>query len=81
MSTTEDLVLWCGSVRTKSLEDRLCAAESGGFSSISLFPSDVAGIANGNDTETLSLLKSSAVDVTVFDPFAKWLPDRYWNPP
>lgn len=33
-------VLWAASLRTKSLDDRLAAAQAGGFAHMSVFPID-----------------------------------------
>lgn len=76
-----NLVLWAANVRTKSLDERLIAAQAGEFSAMTLFPIDVANFLHQG--MTLSEIKQQCEDagapVVVLDPLTKWLPN--WNPP
>jgi 4-hydroxyphenylpyruvate dioxygenase len=83
MNTTDagETTLWCATVRDKSFEERIEAAQAGGFPAMSMFPIDYHTYTNaGLSTEEMhELMTESGVDVTVLDPFTKWLPK--WEPP
>lgn len=76
-------VLWSGTVRTKSLAERLEAATIGGFDALSMAPLECQQFTTGEDglspREVRETIEESDVDVTVLDPFTKWVPT--WDPP
>ena len=76
-----DTMLWCATVRNKSFEERIEAAQAGDFPAMSMFPTDYHTYMNeGLSAEEMrTLMTESGVDVTVLDPFTKWVPE--WNPP
>ena len=83
-------VLWCGTLWSKSVEERLEAADAGGFTEVSIFPTDIAEFAeepyheefpdaDSPESAIRSLAADYEADVTIFDPFVQWVPD--WSPP
>ena len=76
-----DTMLWCATVRNKSFEERIEAAQAGDFPAMSMFPTDYHTYTNeGLSAEEIrTLMTESGVDVTVLDPFTKWVPK--WSPP
>lgn len=71
-----ELILWAGSVKAFSLEQRIAAARAGGFSAASLFPYDLAAAADrGQGAESVrELFERHGVRVAVVDPLTGWLP-------
>ena len=69
-------VLWAANVRTKGLDDRLVAANAGGFSHISVFPIDFRNWSQAGMTgaEMRRRLDDSGVKVLAIDPFVQWVP-------
>lgn len=69
-------VLWAASLRTKSLDDRLAAAQAGGFVYMSVFPIDWR---NWNQQGLTgkgirAKLRDAGVQVLTIDPFVQWTP-------
>jgi sugar phosphate isomerase/epimerase len=69
-------VLWAANVRGKSFEDRLRAAQIGGFSHMSVFPIDYRGWrAQGFTAAALrKRLRDAGVRILAIDPFVQWTP-------
>jgi sugar phosphate isomerase/epimerase len=69
-------VLWAANVRSKSLADRLLAAQAGGFTHMSVFPIDWQGWrAQGLSIATLrSMIRDAGLKVLAVDPFVQWVP-------
>lgn len=70
-------VLWAASLRTKPLDERLTAAKAGGFSHMSVFPSDWRRWTDGGLTGAAirSKLREAGVQVIAIDPFVQWVPN------
>jgi sugar phosphate isomerase/epimerase len=69
-------VLWSASLRTKSLDERLAAAQAGDFSHISIFPVDWRQW-KADGLEGLGIrrkLGDAGVRVLAVDPFVQWVP-------
>ncbi len=69
-------VLWAATVRNRSLTDRVVAAQAGGFTAQSVFPSHITSwLAEG---QTLPEIREQAragdAPITILDPFTRWLP-------
>ena len=73
---TPTLTLWAATVRKQELAGRLVAAQAGGFTAQSVFPSDVrAWLRNGQSlAEIREQARAGGVPITVLDPFTRWLP-------
>lgn len=69
-------VLWAANVRTKPFDDRLRAAEAGGFTDMSVFPIDWRGWTEGGLTgpEMRRRLRDAGVTVLAIDPCVQWTP-------
>ncbi|MDX2233499.1 MAG: sugar phosphate isomerase/epimerase family protein [Hyphomonadaceae bacterium] len=69
-------VLWAANVRTKSLEDRLAAAQAGGFSHMSLFPIDWRTWRSGGSTASTmrAKIRDAGIRILAIDPFVQWSP-------
>ncbi|MFC7133264.1 MULTISPECIES: sugar phosphate isomerase/epimerase family protein [Salinibaculum] len=74
-------VLWGGTVWSRSIEERLEAANAGGFGELSLFPTDVreAVDAGTSVADIRALAAEYGVEITILDPYTKWVPE--WTPP
>lgn len=75
-STGERRVLWAANVRTKSLEDRLIAANEGAFDAMSVFPIDFktwreAGMSTVDIGRHFA---DAGVAAAIVDPFVQWTP-------
>jgi sugar phosphate isomerase/epimerase len=70
-------VLWAANVRTKSLADRLIAAQTGGFTHMSVFPIDYRGWRNqGLSAQQIrQQIRTAGVRVLAVDPFVQWVPN------
>jgi hypothetical protein len=70
-------VLWAGTVRSRPIRERSEVATAGGFGELSLFPTDVREwVKRGNTPDDLLTLSGRHnVDVTVLDPYTKWVPE------
>ena len=77
----EERVLWCATVRNKSLPERVKAAQAGGFTQMSIFPADYKSFRESglSDKAMQDILKDSGVRIIIIDPFTKWVPS--WDPP
>ena len=73
-------MLWAATVRNKGFEERLEAAQAGGFKTMSLFPLDYQMFTEGGTSaeNMRAMMDDSGVKVTVLDPFTKWTPS--WEP-
>lgn len=74
-------VLWAANVRSKSLDERLAAANAGGFAHMSIFPIDYrhwtdAGLA---PAEIARRAADAGVRFAIVDPYTQWVPD--WRLP
>jgi 4-hydroxyphenylpyruvate dioxygenase len=69
-------VLWAASLRTKSLDDRLAAAQAGGFAHMSVFPIDWRNWSEQGLTGKAirAKLGDAGVQVLTIDPFVQWVP-------
>ena len=74
-------MLWAATVRNKGFEERLEAAQAGGFKTMSMFPLDYRMFTeSGTSTSDMrAMIEESGVKVNVLDPFTKWTPS--WEPP
>lgn len=74
-SAQPELLLWAGSVRPYSLEDRIRAAQIGGFAEMSLFPWDVRReVSHGRSVQEMrQLLVGAGLRTPVLDPLTTWL--------
>jgi sugar phosphate isomerase/epimerase len=70
-------VLWAATVRNKTLDERLLAAQIGGFTHMSVFPIDYRGWRNqGMSAERIRLqIKAAGIRVLAIDPFVQWVPN------
>lgn len=75
--TTPRRVLWAANVRTKPLNERLIAANEGGFDAMSVFPIDYkTWRAEGMSAAQIrSRFADAGVDAAIVDPFVQWVPD------
>lgn len=69
-------VLWAASLRTKSLDERLVAAQAGGFAHMSVFPIDWRTWRSQGMTGKAirTKLRDAGVRVLAIDPFVQWTP-------
>jgi sugar phosphate isomerase/epimerase len=69
-------VLWAANVRNKSLPDRIVAAQTGGFTHMSLFPIDYRSWRRQglSAAQIRSQLKQGGVKILAIDPFVQWTP-------
>jgi sugar phosphate isomerase/epimerase len=81
VSTSTRRVLWAATVRTKSLADRLHAAEVGRFAATSFFPIDLAGWIDAGISlhDVRTQLEAAQLSVVAIDPFTQWVPR--WQAP
>ena len=70
-------VLWAANVRTKSLDERLAAANAGGYDAMSVFPIDYkAWRAEGmTAAEIRARCADAGVRPDILDPYVQWTPD------
>jgi 4-hydroxyphenylpyruvate dioxygenase len=73
--------LWAGTLAYATLEERVQAAQAGGFTTLTLFPTDYrrARERGLSDAEILALHERAGVRLVTLDPYTRWLPR--WNPP
>ena len=69
-------VLWAANVRTKSLADRLIAAQAGDFTHMSVFPIDwrswrMSGIPAA---DLRAMIRDAGIRLLAVDPFVQWTP-------
>lgn len=74
-------MMWCATVRMKSLQERIAAMQAAGLQNMSLFPIDFrhareAGLAPATMRQ---MLDDAGLRVVVIDPYTRWVPQ--WNPP
>jgi sugar phosphate isomerase/epimerase len=76
-TTVTRRVLWAANVRTKSFEERLLAAQLGGFTHMSVFPIDWRGWTQSGLTGAAirARLRATGIKVLAVDPFVQWVPD------
>jgi sugar phosphate isomerase/epimerase len=76
-----ELTLWAASVMPLDFDERIRAANAGGFTATSLFPFEVrrAEQAGVGMRELRDRFESSGVRIAVVDPLARWLPT--WSRP
>ena len=69
-------VLWAANVRTKTLPERLEAAQAGRFDAMSVFPIDYKGWrASGlSATDIRNMIDAAGIDAAILDPFVQWVP-------
>lgn len=79
--TVANEMLWCATVRTKSLAERIAAAQAIGLNRMSLFPIDYQNATQGglSPAQMRRMVDDAGIQVVVIDPYTKWLPD--WQPP
>lgn len=77
----DDTFFWAGTLLPGTLEQRIEAAQAGGFKRLSLFPSDYrrARERGMRDADILALHEQAGVRLTTVDPYTRWLPR--WTPP
>jgi sugar phosphate isomerase/epimerase len=70
-------VMWAANVRTKSLAERLSAAQVGGFTHMSVFPIDYRGwCSQGRSPQQIrQQIKDAGIKVLAIDPFVQWVPN------
>jgi sugar phosphate isomerase/epimerase len=75
--TTMRKVLWAANVRTKSLTERLQAAQAGGFTHMSVFPIDYRGWRSQGMSalQIRQQIKQAGIRVLAVDPFVQWVPN------
>lgn len=73
---TERRVLWAATVRTKSLAERISAAQAGGFTHMSVFPVDYAAWTSKGITaaDMRRDLHAGGIRIAAIDPFVQWIP-------
>lgn len=76
-AVTEDLGFWAGTTFPLGLDARLEAAVAGGFSTVSVFPSDCQG--PGGPEGVRRLVAEHGLRVSALDPYTRWVPR--WEPP
>ncbi len=81
VAATGPLTLWSGTVRGATFAERLDAAVAGGFSAVSMFPTDYREALSAGLTpaDMRSMMDDRGVRVAALDPYSRWLPD--WRPP
>jgi sugar phosphate isomerase/epimerase len=69
-------VLWAANVRNKSLQDRMIAANEGGFDAMSVFPIDYKGWRNGGLTgaQIRKHFDDAGIHAAIVDPYVQWVP-------
>jgi sugar phosphate isomerase/epimerase len=74
--TSTRRVLWAANLRTKSLEERLAAAQAGGFEHMSVFPIDWrTWTGQGMTGKSIrARLRDAGVRILTVDPFVQWVP-------
>lgn len=72
---------WAGTLMHATLEQRIDAAQAGGFGYLSLFPTDYrrARERGLSDADILALHSQAGVRLMTLDPYTRWLPR--WTPP
>ncbi|HTX13642.1 MAG TPA: sugar phosphate isomerase/epimerase [Solirubrobacteraceae bacterium] len=77
----DDTFFWAGTLLPGTLEQRITAAQAGGFTCLSLFPTDYrrARERGLSDADILGLHERAGVRLVTLDPYTRWLPR--WMPP
>ena len=77
----DDTFFWAGTLLPGTLEQRIEAARGGGFTQLSLFPSDYRSARERglSDGDIVGMHERAGVRLTTLDPFTRWLPR--WDPP
>jgi sugar phosphate isomerase/epimerase len=77
----DDTFFWAGTLAHGTLEQRIEAARAGGFSYLSMFPTDYRrAVERGlSDADILALHERAGVRLMTLDPYTRWLPR--WTPP
>jgi sugar phosphate isomerase/epimerase len=70
-------VLWAANVRSKSLAERLTAAQVGGFTHMSVFPIDYRGWRSQGMSamQIRQQIRVAGIRVLAVDPFVQWVPN------
>lgn len=71
------LCFWAGTMRTAPLEQRLEATVAGGFTSMSVFPTDCPDEQRCRTVR--ALCEERGVRIAALDPFTRWVPE--WEAP
>lgn len=76
-NTTQRRVLWAANVRSKSLDERLVAANEGDFSAMSVFPVDFKSWREGglSNAQIRKRFDDAGVHAAIVDPFVQWAPN------
>jgi sugar phosphate isomerase/epimerase len=77
----DDTFFWAGTLAHGTLEQRIEAAQAGGFRYLSMFPTDYRrAVERGlSDADILALHERAGVRLMTLDPYTRWLPR--WSPP
>lgn len=77
----DDTFFWAGTLMRGTLEQRIEAAQAGGFKYLSMFPTDYrrARERGLSDADILALHADAGVRLMTLDPYTRWLPR--WSPP
>lgn len=69
-------VLWAANVRNKSLDERLLAAQAGGYDAMSVFPIDFKMWRESlSAAEIRRRIAAAGIQAAIVDPFVQWTPD------
>jgi sugar phosphate isomerase/epimerase len=70
-------VLWAANVRSKPLAERLVAAQTGGFTHMSVFPVDYRGWRSQgmSAAQIRQQIKAAGIRVLAVDPYVQWVPN------
>jgi len=81
MTGSDGDFLWAGTLAPASLQERVQAAQAGGFTSVSMFPTDYrrAREQGLSDADILAFHAEAGVRLMTLDPYSRWLPG--WDPP
>lgn len=72
----DDLCLWAGTTLPLGLEARVRAAAAGGFSAVSVYPTDCL---ERGAAAVRALVEGAGLRVAALDPYTRWVPR--WTPP
>lgn len=72
----DDLCLWAGTTLPLGLDARIAAAVAGGFTAVSVYPTDCAEQGAGTIRERLA---AAGLRASALDPYTRWVPS--WEPP
>jgi sugar phosphate isomerase/epimerase len=81
MTGSDGGFLWAGTLAPASLQERIQAAQAGGFTSVSMFPTDYRRARDHglSDADILAFHEQAGVRLMTLDPYSRWLPT--WEPP